>query len=143
MPIRAATLWFFLLSTSSMADPLSFTQAWVRATPPGASTAAAYLEIHNTGSSDRLLSLHWQGSGQLEIHTVEHQDGMMRMIQLDTLAVPASHTIQLQPGGKHIMFVDIGCAFVEGNTVELTLVFENAGERTISLPIKDGRNWQR
>jgi len=79
-----------------MADPLSFTQAWVRATPPGASTAAAYLEIHNAGSSDRLLSLHWLGSAQLEIHTVE-----------------------------------------------MTLVFENAGERTISLPIKDRRDWQR
>jgi len=121
------------------ADQFTFSDPWVRATPPGTMTAAAYLSIGNTGEEDRLLYARSDGARRVEIHTSSEQDGMMRMSRLDTLPVPADGVVQLTSGGHHLMFIDIPATFVPGESVIVTLVFESAGARDVLFTVRDVR----
>jgi copper(I)-binding protein len=66
----------------------------------------------------------------------------MRMVQLDALALPRMSVTELAPGGRHLMFMGIVGAFVPGRTIEVTLVFEQSGERTVVIPVRDARPGQ-
>jgi len=126
-------------ATTSNADPFTFSDPWVRATPPGAMTAAAYLSIGNAGAEDRLLHALSDGARRVEIHTSSEQDGMMRMSQLESLTVPAEGVVQMVSGAHHLMFIDIPQALIPGDSVNVTLLFENAGAREVSFTVKDAR----
>lgn len=121
------------------ADSLQFDEPWIRATPPGAVTAAAYLNIINSGESDRLLSIEWDRNTSIEIHAVENQGGMMRMRRLEYLDIPAGQLTELAPGGQHIMFVGLDQGFTVGASITLTLVFERAGQFQLDFPVIDVR----
>ncbi len=121
------------------ADQFTFSDPWVRATPPGTMTAAAYLSIGNTGEEDRLLYARSDGARRVEIHTSSEQDGMMRMSRLESLTFPANAVVQLASGGHHLMFIDIPQALNPGESVSVTLLFENAGAREVSFTVKDAR----
>lgn len=133
----ALLLCFF--SPVVWADSLQFSEPWIRATPPGAVTAAAYLSINNNGEPDRLLSIEWDRDTPIEIHTVDNQNGMMRMRKLEFLPVPAGQLTTLAPGGQHIMFVGLQQGFVAGQSVGLILIFEQAGRRHVDFPVIDAR----
>ncbi|MDP3516191.1 MAG: copper chaperone PCu(A)C [Pseudohongiella sp.] len=120
-------------------DQFTFTDAWVRATPPGAITAAAYVDIRNLGNDDVLLAARSDKARHVEIHTTQEQSGMMRMSRLDTLPVPADSVVQLASGGHHLMFIDIPATFVPGESVIVTLVFEKAGARDVLFTVRDAR----
>jgi hypothetical protein len=121
------------------ADTIAVSDLWIRATPPGARTAAAYLYISNSGDSDRLLDVRSERARSVEIHTTQEQSGMMRMSQLDSLAVPANSDLQLGPGGYHLMLVEISDTFVHGDSVLMTLMFEKAGAMDVNFTVRDAR----
>lgn len=108
-----------------------------RATLPGAPVAGGFLEIANEGGeADRLVAARASVGERTEIHEMAMQDGVMRMRELaDGLEIPAGETVTLAPGGYHVMFMALKQPLVEGETVELTLVFEKAGEATLPLAI--------
>jgi hypothetical protein len=102
---------------------------WMRATPPGAKVAAGYMIVRNkSGSPDRLVGASSPAAARLETH-VHIKDGeILRMREAKTLDVPAKGTLELKPGGAHLMFVDIKQPLKEGDKVPVTLKFEKAGE---------------
>jgi hypothetical protein len=102
---------------------------WMRATPPGAKVAAGYMIVRNkSGSPDRLVGASSPAAARLETH-VHIKDGeILRMREAKTLDVPAKGTLELKPGGAHLMFVDIKQPLKEGDKVAVTLKFEKAGE---------------
>ncbi|MEQ8967803.1 MAG: copper chaperone PCu(A)C [Azospirillaceae bacterium] len=110
---------------------------WTRATPPGAPTAAGFLVLRNTGESeDRLVGARSPAAGTVEVHEMAMEDGVMRMRHLtDGLAVPPGGSVTLEPGGYHLMFMDLAAPFEAGGTVTVTLEFERAGERAVTLPV--------
>lgn len=126
-------------SPSNNAEPIVMSDLWIRATPPGASTAAAYLYIRNTGGDDRLLAVRSDDALSVEIHATSEQSGMMRMSRLDSLAVPAGSDVQLGPGGYHLMLIDVSTTFVPGESVAMTLMFEKAGARDVIFTVRDAR----
>jgi copper(I)-binding protein len=66
------------------------------------------------------------------------QGDVMKMRQLtEGLEIPAGETVVLAPGGFHIMFIGLKQAFVEGETVAVTLTFEKAGSVDVLLPVQD------
>jgi periplasmic copper chaperone A len=132
-----------LAAASARADSLTISDAWARATPPGAVTAAAYLRIDNGGDADRLLEVRSDSASDVQIHTMIEEGGMMRMTPLDDLRVPAGGSAILEPGGDHIMLIDIDAPLVPGETLEMTLVFEHAGELRVAFPIRDARRMSR
>jgi periplasmic copper chaperone A len=114
---------------------LRFGNAWLRATPPNAKVAGAFLSIENTGkSADRLISASTNLADSAEIHEMKMQGDMMQMRQLsEGLTIPAKQTVTLKPGGLHLMLIAPKQAIAEGQKVKITLLFEKAGSQTVEF----------
>lgn len=125
---------------SAAAGTLAVTDAWIRATPPGAATAAAYLTITNTGAADRLVGAATPAARSAELHTHVEEGALHRMVHLTNgIAVPAGEAVRLTPGGLHLMLVDLATPLTPGTTVRLSLRFATAGQLEIEVPVVDAR----
>lgn len=110
---------------------------FTRATLPNAPVAGGFLTLTNTGSEDdRLVSAASAIARAGQIHEMAMEGDIMKMRQLaDGVVIPAGETIVFEPGGLHLMFMGLNQALVEGDTVQVTLTFEKAGEITLDLPV--------
>lgn len=116
---------------------IAVTQPFARATPPGAKVAGGFMTLTNDGAQDdRLVSITTPAAGRVEMHQMVMQDDVMRMRPLpDGIPVPAGRTVLLQPGGDHLMMMDLAAPLKQGDSVPLTLVFEHAGAVQATLPV--------
>jgi copper(I)-binding protein len=111
---------------------------WSRATPKGASVGAGYLVIENRGSTvDRLISASAEVAGRTEIHEMAVVDGVMRMRPLAKgIELAPGMTAKLEPGGLHIMFLDLKRPLEKGERFKARLVFEKAGEIDVEFSVE-------
>ena len=116
---------------------LTIAQVWSRATPPAAKVGAGYLSIKNTGSSpDRLIGIKSSVAGKVEVHSMKMDNGIMRMRPVEGgLELPPGKTIELKPGGLHLMFMKLKAGFKKGHPFKATLVFEKAGEIEVDFSV--------
>lgn len=115
---------------------LTLSNAYTRATPPRAPVAGGFVTIANAGADDRLVAAKTPIAGRVEIHEMAMQDNVMQMRELpDGLPIGAGETVELKPGGLHLMFFDLTGPLTEGDTVPVTLTFEKAGEIEIPLAV--------
>jgi uncharacterized protein YcnI/copper(I)-binding protein len=121
---------------------LQVKSAWARAMLPNQPAGGGYLTIvNNGGEADRLVGATSPSAGKVEIHSMEMKDGVMIMRPVEGgLEIPAGGTVELKPGGLHLMFMAVSAPFAEGGTVPVTLEFEKAGTVEIELPVgpRDG-----
>lgn len=112
-------------------------EPWARATPPGAPNGAGYLTIRNPGAEpDRLVAAASPRAARVELHQMTIADGVARMRPVtDGIDVPAGEALVLEPGGLHLMFRELDGAFTAGQSVPVTLTFEQAGEKRIKLAV--------
>jgi copper(I)-binding protein len=109
---------------------------WARATAPGAAVGAGYLVIRNTGTSaDRLVGASTPAAAMVEIHETRMTDGEMQMRPVEALEIPPGGSVRLQPGGLHLMLMDLGTPLVTGARVPLTLQFADAGEVRVEMAV--------
>ena len=110
---------------------------FTRATLPNAPVGGGFMTIENEGpEADRLISASSPVAADVQIHEMAMQGDVMKMRHLsEGLELPGGETVTLEPGGYHLMFMGLKQAFVEGETVPVTLVFEKAGSVEISLPV--------
>jgi uncharacterized protein YcnI/copper(I)-binding protein len=110
---------------------------WTRATPGGAKIAGGYLKITNNGKSpDRLIGATASISDRVEIHEMSMVDGVMKMRPLpDGLTIKPGETVELKPGGFHMMFMDIKNPLKQGDTMKATLTFEKAGKLDVNFNV--------
>lgn len=110
---------------------------WTRATPGGAKIAGGYLKITNTGKSpDRLVGATSVGADRVEIHEMSMTGGVMKMRPLaDGLTIKPGETVELKPGGFHVMFMDITQPLKQGDVLKATLKFEKAGPLDVSFNV--------
>lgn len=116
---------------------LTIEQPWTRATLPGAKVAGGYMRITNTGkTADRLIGGSFDLSGILEVHEMSMDNGVMRMRALEKgLEIPPGGTVDLKPGGYHLMFIDLKGRVPEGQKVAGRLKFEKAGEVAVEYHV--------
>lgn len=102
---------------------------WTRATPQGARVAGGYMKITNTGrEADRLTGGSFPLAGRFEVHEMAVANGVMTMRELVRgLEIGPGQTVELKPGGFHVMFMQLREPVREGAAVKGTLVFEKAG----------------
>lgn len=101
------------------------------------SNTAAYMVIKNTGSQpDRLLSAYSDAARSTEIHISEMNEGVMSMRPVDGVDVPARGQAELKPGSYHIMLVGINRDLTPGETLNLKLEFQNAGEVEVQAEVR-------
>lgn len=103
----------------------------------GGGTGAAFFTITNNGEADdRLVAATSDVADAVEIHEMAMKDGTMTMSPLmEGLPIPAGETVVLEPGGYHIMFIGLTRDLTAGETLQLTLTFEAAGEIELTVPI--------
>lgn len=104
-------------------ETVSVTHAWVRAAVPGQRVAGAYLEISSAEPS-KLVAASSPAAGSVEIHSMRLKNGVMEMRQLESLELPAKQTVKLEPGGLHIMLLDLKRPLKPGDKVPLRLTLQ-------------------
>lgn len=130
-------LFFALVQFSYADDNIVIKNAWVREAPPGSSVSAAYMTIENKGESDTLVSISSELAENVELHTTKVDDNSVATMEMiDILEVPSNKSIELKPGGMHIMLIGLKESLVGKESVDLKLVFDKAGEVEIQAPVK-------
>ncbi|MBI2236450.1 MAG: copper chaperone PCu(A)C [Magnetospirillum sp.] len=124
-----------LFAQPAWAADIEVTGAFVRASPAMAGAGAGFLTIANHGAADRLLGAEASVSKAVELHTHVKDGDVYRMRAVEAIAVPAHGTVQLQPGGDHIMFIGLNEPLKEGAKVPVTLKFEKAGAVKVEMPV--------
>jgi copper(I)-binding protein len=110
-------------------------EAWVRATVPQQQATGAFMQL-SAAQDTKLVSASSPVTPVVEVHEMAMQDGVMRMRQVPSVVLPAGKTVELKPGGYHVMLLDLKQQVKEGDTVPLTLVFEAKDGKRESLEVK-------
>jgi copper(I)-binding protein len=119
------------------AGSLKISAPWIRATPKGASVGGGYMTIANIGNAgDRLVGGTSDVSSRLEIHEMSMEGGVMKMRPVRGLDIKPGETVELKPGGYHVMFVGLKQPLQEGQHVKATLRFERAGDVAVDFSVK-------
>ena len=133
------TLAMLAVTASAWAQKVEIKDPWVRATVPSQMATGAFMNL-TADKPMRLVSAKSSVAGVVEIHEMAMVNDVMKMRKIDGLALPAGKATELKPGGYHVMFMDLKQQMKEGESVSLTLVFEDADkkriEQTVSAPIK-------
>ncbi len=120
---------------ATTAGSLTLEAPWTRAAGQGGQ-GAGFLTIRNSCAADRLLSASTPAAGRAELHTMLRDGDVMRMRQVEGIAVPANGAVALAPGGLHIMLIGLTRPMAVGESVPVTLVFERAGPVTLNLSVQ-------
>ncbi len=111
-------------------------------------TGAAYLTITNNGDeADRLIGASSDAAMVVEIHDMEVVDEVMSMVHLEEgLEIPAGESVLLEPMSLHVMLIGLNYSLLPGETFEITLTFEQAGDMTVTAQIatelpEEGEQW--
>lgn len=117
---------------------LTIDQPWSRATPAGAKVGGGYVRITNTGTeADRLVGGSFPGASRVEVHEMAMDGDVMRMKPVQGgLEIKPGATVELKPGGYHLMFMDLKAPLAEGQTMKGTLVFEKAGTVNVEYTVR-------
>ncbi len=120
------------------AGSLTLEQPWSRATPGGAKVGGGYLRITNTGTApDRLTGGSVPLASKVEVHEMRLDGDVMRMKPVEGgLEIKPGATVELKPGGLHLMFMDLKEPLKEGQTLKGTLTFEKAGPVEVEYTVR-------
>lgn len=132
----------FLLSSLGAATALDVKQisigdVWSRATPQGSQVAVGYVTIENKGQvPERLTGFSTDRAGRTELHEMSMNNGIMEMRQVKSFEILPQKSLELKPGGAHLMFLNVRTPFKEGETFKVRLNFEKAGPVEVDVTVK-------
>ena len=116
---------------------VEISRTWARATAPGQETGGVFLVIRNRGGlDDRLLGGSSPAAQSVEIHAMTMDGSVMRMRRQDSVDIPAGGSVELAPGGTHVMLVGLKAPLNLGKTVPVSLEFEKAGRKTVQVRVR-------
>ena len=107
-----------------------------RATAPGQQTSGAYMTIVNDGAADRLVAASAPVAASVELHEMKLEGDVMRMRRVDGIELGGGRSVDLQPGGYHVMFLGLTGPLLDGSSFPMTLHFEKAGDVAIRVEVR-------
>ena len=120
---------------------LEITDSWAPTTPPRAQAAVIYLTIENgTGGDDRLVSVSTDRCGTIELHATQFDENRvmrMRLAEPELLEIPSGETLEMVPGGLHVMCIDPPTPFARGETLDLDVTLEKAGTLQVKTLVEN------
>ena len=99
--------------------------AWARATVQGQKGTGAFMNL-TAKEGTRLVGVSSPAAGVAEVHEMKMENDIMKMRPVPSLDLPAGQTVQLKPGGYHVMLMDLKAPLANSSTVPVTLRFKNA-----------------
>lgn len=123
-----------LASATALAQPVQVGNAWMRPTVPGQQSTGAYMSL-TAPKSLTLVGVSTPAAGIAEVHEMKMDGDVMKMREIPALALPAGKTVNLQPGGLHVMLMDLKQPVAKDTRVPMTLRFKDAAgvESTLNL----------
>lgn len=120
-----------------MAMPAGIAVTGGRIVAPPGPNAAGFAVIHNGGAeADRLIGVKGDVSAATELHEMADEGGTMKMRPVAGIDVPAGGGVELKSGGLHVMLIGLKAPLAVGATVELTFVFQKAGEIVVPMTVE-------
>jgi copper(I)-binding protein len=127
-----------LLSACAPKEGIEVRDAWVRSAAQG-ENGAVYLIIHNySETADALIGASTEDAAVVELHESKVVNDVMQMQMLSSVPLAPGTSVEFAPGGLHIMLVDLARALETGDTIEVTLQFQNAPDITLNIPVQIG-----
>ncbi|MGM0516761.1 MAG: copper chaperone PCu(A)C [Pseudomonadota bacterium] len=125
-----------LFATTGHAE-VTVKEPWVAEAPPTAMALAGFMTLENTDASERhLVRADAPGFERVELHRSVEVDGVHRMQRQDSIDIPPNGSVELAPGGYHVMLIGVQEPKRDGDVIPLTLFFANGEEMTLSVPVK-------
>ena len=118
------------------AGAISVESAYARATVAGQPAGGGFLKLVNAGADDRLVSASSEAAASVELHMMSMKGDVMQMRQVDAIDIKAGQTVELKPGGYHLMLMGLKAPLKAGSSFPLKLKFEKAGEVTVSVKVE-------
>ncbi|MEK8030726.1 copper chaperone PCu(A)C [Ideonella sp. DXS29W] len=136
MHYRIATVaaWLAVASAPALAAT-DVANAWVRGTVPGQPASGAFMQI-TSAEGGRLVGVSSPWAGMAEIHEMKTVDGVMKMNAVPFLELPAGKSVELKPGGYHVMLMGLKQQLKGGEQLPLVLTIETAGGKKETLELK-------
>ena len=132
----AAALSVAALGAHAQAGAISVANAYARATVVGQPAGGGFLKLVNAGADDRLVAASSEVAGAVELHMMAMKGDVMQMRQVDAIDVKAGQTVELKPGGYHLMLMGLKAPLKAGSSFPLKLKFEKAGEVTVNVKVE-------
>lgn len=110
---------------------------YARPTREGQMVGAGYLKLANKGPVDRLVSATSPAAGSVEIHSMSMEGDVMKMRQVDAIELATGQTVELKPGGYHLMLMGLKAPLKVGEKFPLTLKFEKSGEVVVTVNVEE------
>lgn len=118
------------------AGAITIGHPYARATAAGQPTGGGFMKFVNGGGTDKLLSVSAEVSKTVELHEMKMEGDVMRMRQVDGIELQAGKTVELKPGGYHVMFIGLKAPLKAGDKFPVKLKFEKAGEVTVEVKVE-------
>jgi copper(I)-binding protein len=134
--------WKILLTTLLLAcatarAELVVENGHVRASLPGVASTAAYMTLRNTGAAELVLTgITSPAAAKVSLHSTMNHNGMMHMMSMEALSIPAGGEVKLESGGIHMMLEELTARLEPANEVKLSLEFANGDKQEITLPVR-------
>ena len=130
----------FALASLTLMAQFAFAQTtvkepWVRGTVPQQEATGAFMRITST-QGGRLVSAQSPVAGVVEIHEMAMEGDVMKMRAIPGLDLPAGKTVELKPGGYHVMLMELKQPLKAGDTVPVTLVVEGKDGKRETIEVK-------
>jgi copper(I)-binding protein len=126
LQMKRLLLTALLSSVLAAQAQVSVDKPWVRATVAQQKATGAFFALQAVGDA-RLVEVRSSVAGIVEIHEMAMEGSTMKMRAVPGLDLPAGKTVELKPGGYHVMLMDLKKPIAAGEQVPLTLVFESKG----------------
>ena len=115
-----------LLAGTAYAQTVDVKDAWVRPSVPGQKATGAFMKL-TAKDGAKLVAASSPVAGVTEVHEMKMEGDVMKMKAVaGGLDLPAGKTVELKPGGYHVMLMDLKAALPKDSTIPLTLVFKDA-----------------
>jgi periplasmic copper chaperone A len=131
-----AALLLVAAGAAAQSGTVEIRDAWARATPGKADIGAVYLTLESP-TADRLTGLSTPIAGVTQLHTTTMEGGVKKMNRVAALDLSAGQKIKLEPGAMHIMLIGLTDRLRQGQSFLLTLYFEKAGTREITVSVEE------
>ena len=127
------------VATVSFAQDLAIADPWARATVPGQKATGAFMTL-TAKSPSKLVAVSSPAAGVTEIHEMKMDKDVMRMSAVPALDLPAGKSVELKPGGYHVMLMDLKGPLADKSSIPMTLTLEDAkGQKTrveVQVPVR-------
>ena len=133
--MRYSILAFLVMYSVPAVAEVTAKDAWVRGTVPAQKTTGAFLTLHSTDFA-RIVAVRSPAAKDVQIHSSAMEGGVMRMQAMDDFQLLPGKTIELKPGGYHIMLMGLAKPLLEGDEVPLTFTIEDARGKRTTLAVK-------